>query len=297
MVADGVYAAISTPGTGALGNAGLVDLGDAALVFDTFMSLPPARDLLQAAGRLIGKPVKFVFNSHYNYDHLFGNQVFSDATIMSTQGTRDLIATRGVAILEEIRAHPEYVEEVAAQLTQATDERVRRSLEMDLNDTRALEASLPELELRLSSITFDHRLTIHGAMRDVELLTLGGGHTDSDGFMLIPDVKVAFLGDLLFNKAHPSLWRDRADGWIDILAQIERMDITAVVPGHGPLGTLADVSALRQYWEELRAFAESLTQRGASAEDIAAIPIPGRFDGWEWPENYTGMLTKLARHD
>src|SRR5579875_2697861 len=182
-VADGVYAAISTPGTGTLGNAGIVDLGDATLVFDTFMSLSPARELLRAAERLIDKPVRYVVNSHYNADHINGNQVFPDAVIISSQGTRDLIATRGMKIMEEMRAHPEYPDEIAAQLAQAQDERTRRSLEIDLADTRALAASLPELELRLPSITFDDRLVVHGLHRTVELLTFGAGHTDSDGFM------------------------------------------------------------------------------------------------------------------
>lgn len=36
QVADGAYAAIITPGTGAWGNAGIIDLGDRNVVFDTF---------------------------------------------------------------------------------------------------------------------------------------------------------------------------------------------------------------------------------------------------------------------
>ena len=43
-VANGVYAAVVTPGVGAMGNAGIVDLGDRTLVFDTFLTRAAARD-------------------------------------------------------------------------------------------------------------------------------------------------------------------------------------------------------------------------------------------------------------
>jgi cyclase len=294
-VANGVYAAISLPGTGTLGNAGIVDLGDAALVFDTFMTLQSARDLMVATERLVGKPVKYVVNSHYNADHVNGNQIFADAVVISTPGTRELIATRGFDNLAEMRAHPEYAQDLATELAGTQDERRRRILEIDLGDTRALEACLPDLELRLPSVLFDRRLVIWGSGRHVELQTLGGGHTDSDAFMLVPDAKTAFLGDLLFNEAHPSLWTASPDGWITILGQIEQMDLTTVVPGHGPVGPLATVSVLKRYWEEIRAQAESLMQSGASADDIERIVVPARYADWRWAEGYTQTLQKLAR--
>jgi len=294
-VAEGVYALVCVPGTGAVGNAGIVDLGDAALVFDTFMTLPAARDLLAAAERLVGKPVRYVVNSHYNTDHVNGNQVFADAAVISTAGTRELIATRGFESLAQMRAHPAYVQELASELAQTQDERLRRSLEMDLGDTRALEACLPEIELRLPSIVFDGRLVIWGSRRRIELQTLGGGHTDSDAFMLIPDARAAFLGDLLFHEAHPSLWTASPDGWISILGQIEQMDLTTVVPGHGPVGTLDAVSALKRYWEEMRSYAESLVKSGASADDIAAITVPPLYADWLWTEFYAQTLQKLAK--
>jgi cyclase len=294
-VGEGVYAVISVPGTGSLGNAGIVDLGDAALIFDTFLTLQAARDLLAATERLVGKPVKYVVNSHYNGDHVNGNQVFTDAVVIGTPGTRELIATRGFDNLAEMRAHPEYVQELATQLAQTQDERLCRSLEIDLGDTRTLETCLPVLELRLPSVLFDRRLVIWGSGRRIELQTLGGGHTDSDAFMLVPDAKAAFLGDLLFNEAHPSLWTASPDGWITILGQIEQMDLTTVVPGHGPVGTLATVSALKRYWEEMRSQADSLMKSGASADDIARTTVPERYADWLWSDGYSQTLQKLAQ--
>src|SRR5690242_20443520 len=84
-VAEGVYAAITVPGTGAWGNAGIVDLGDATLVVDTFLTPAAARDLRSAAEALTGHRVAYVVNTHYHMDHIHGNQVFTDALVIVTE--------------------------------------------------------------------------------------------------------------------------------------------------------------------------------------------------------------------
>jgi Metallo-beta-lactamase superfamily len=66
---EGIYAAVVIGGTGAQGNAGIVDLGDRTLVFDTFLVPPAAEDLRDAAHSLTGRPVDWVINSHEHFDH------------------------------------------------------------------------------------------------------------------------------------------------------------------------------------------------------------------------------------
>ena len=56
QLAEGVYAAIHIEGGGAIGNAGIVDLGDRTLVFDAFLAPQPAADLRTAAEALTGRP-------------------------------------------------------------------------------------------------------------------------------------------------------------------------------------------------------------------------------------------------
>ncbi|MCK9910301.1 MBL fold metallo-hydrolase, partial [Microbacteriaceae bacterium K1510] len=88
QVAEGLYAAIAVPGTGSLGNAGIVDLGDATLIVDTFGSIQAAEDLRLAAEQLTGRPAAYVFNTHWHGDHTYGNQVFADtARFIATSKT------------------------------------------------------------------------------------------------------------------------------------------------------------------------------------------------------------------
>jgi glyoxylase-like metal-dependent hydrolase (beta-lactamase superfamily II) len=109
QLADGIFAAIVVPGTGAWGNAGIVHLGDATLVFDTFLTPAPARELRAAAEALTDAPVRYVVNSHYHMDHTYGNAEFPNAVVIATATTRDLIAQRGVSLLQRVQAdtHPE----------------------------------------------------------------------------------------------------------------------------------------------------------------------------------------------
>ena len=55
-LSDGIYAAIAVLGGGALCNAGIVDLGDRTVVFDTFNTPLAARELRATAERLTGRP-------------------------------------------------------------------------------------------------------------------------------------------------------------------------------------------------------------------------------------------------
>src|SRR6478672_4220611 len=91
-LADGVYAAIAKDGGYAICNAGIIDLGDATLIFDPFMTPEAAEDLKRSAEELTGHQITYVINSHFHNDHIGGNQVFDKATIISTARTRELIA-------------------------------------------------------------------------------------------------------------------------------------------------------------------------------------------------------------
>lgn len=168
-VADGVWAAVSTPGAGSMSNAGIVDLGDATLVFDTMLTPQAAEDLRAAAERLTGREgVQYVVNSHFHGDHVEGNAVFSDALILATGRTRELIAQRTVAEIEETQRDPAaFAQQLDAEeqrLEEVTDEAKRRQGELDLADWREYQRALPTLRVPLPTVTFDTtNMALHGA--------------------------------------------------------------------------------------------------------------------------------------
>ena len=92
QVADDAWAAIAVPGSGAIGNAGFVRVGDFCVVFDTFASVAAA-DELRVSAEVVA-PVAYAINSHWHADHVSGNTSFDDVAIVATERTRELMEER-----------------------------------------------------------------------------------------------------------------------------------------------------------------------------------------------------------
>jgi cyclase len=297
QLAGGVFAAIAIEGTGSMANAGIVDLGDRTLVFDTFWTPQAARDLRAAAERLTGRPVAYVVNSHRHGDHVYGNQAFPDSDIISTARTRELISAKcGPMIAAAKENSAAYLQSREDQLGKETDPARRQQLTLWLNTERELSAALPTFDLRLPTQTFEQRLVFHGTHRTAEVICYGGGHTEDDAFLYLPGARIAFMGDLLAVKNHAALWDGDPEEWVRILQQVEMLDLAVVVPGHGPVGTPEDLALLRQYISDLLRTASAVVGGGHSAEDAAARPIPAPFDTWSVPEVFARNMRFLHEH-
>ncbi len=260
-VADGVHAAIALPGSGAQGNAAIVDLGDRTLVFDTLLTPQAATALRAAAERLTGRPPTWVVNSHWHADHVLGNQVFApEATIVATRRTRDLMLAHRLA--ERL---PGTLASREQELAGEQDPERRRSIADELAEGRLLMEALPDLRRVHPSLTFEQRLTVHGSDRRAELLTYGGGH---------PDDRVALMGDLLLVRSHPLF--AHGDPWAlrRALERVRELDLDRLVPGHGPVGSVDDLDLLLRYLSTVEEMARSDGERALEA------PVPSPFDGW-----------------
>jgi glyoxylase-like metal-dependent hydrolase (beta-lactamase superfamily II) len=278
MVADGVYAAIVKRGTGAWGNAGIVDLGKITVVFDTFFTPDAAHSLRSAAEEITGCSPTYVINSHWHEDHVFGNQVFDDAIIIATNTTAELMHGQLDQTIEEERASPSHID--PATIQQEHDPRLRRELEVLAGDYQAASNALPTLRLRLPDITFEKRLTIHGQQRSAELITLGGGHTPSDMFLYLPDLATALTGDLVQVAFHPSMNTGNLATWITILDHLTTLHLQHIIPGHGNAGTGEHVEIMRQYLYDLQHIVSQGREQGLTEAQIIDSTEPEKYTSW-----------------
>jgi glyoxylase-like metal-dependent hydrolase (beta-lactamase superfamily II) len=290
QAAEGVYAAIITPGAGALGNAAIVDLGDRTLVVDTFLTPQAAGDLRAAAEQLTGHGVAYVVNTHFHADHIGGNQAFAGATIIATERTRELIEGRIALLREQAAEYPQHVRELEESLTREQDPRKRAELEADVGDMREFVDALPTLDPQLPNLLFAERLVLRGSARAVEVLSYGGGHTPSDAFLYLPAEHVAIMGDLCGVQTHMALRFGDAAEWVRILERVEALDIEAVIPGHGPVGSRADLAAMRQYLADLQRLADEAVAEGLAPEQATTIAMPEQYQPWGF---YSGFWTNV----
>jgi len=284
QIAEGVYAAIAVAGGGARSNAGIIDLGDHTLIFDTFLTPTAAEDLRASAEHLTGRPATYVINSHAHSDHWCGNQVFaSHAPIIATHQTREMIPMM-MEYMKQLKEDPselkKELQEDEGRLETETDARRRKALEASIGRGCHVLASLPALEFRLPNQTFEGQLVFYGAQRRAELLTEGKGHTDSDAYLVLPEERIMFMGDLGFFQTQPYMAFCDPEAWMVQHESMRQSNIETFVPGHGPLGTKADIALQGEYITALEEMVAQVIQEGGSVEEALQRPLPAQFDGW-----------------
>ena len=72
-------------------------------------------------------------------------------------------------------------------------------------------------KLRPPTRTFDQQLTLDAGGRTVELIEVGPAHTLGDTFVWVPDVRVLFAADIVFNGVTPIMWAGPVEGWLTAL--------------------------------------------------------------------------------
>ncbi|NHM31936.1 MBL fold metallo-hydrolase [Neobacillus terrae] len=294
-VTEGVYAAISVPGTGSVGNAAIIDLGDKTLVVDTFTTIKAAEDLHEAAIRLTGKPVSYVINTHWHSDHTSGNQVFTPkAEILSTSTTRNIMANFGKNRLEQQLKNPEPIykamEEIKEKIKKEKDEKLKKEMEWENASDREYMQFLPQMVYTLPTITFEQKMSIHGSDRTVQLITYGGGHTQSDTFVYFPEEKLAVMGDLVLSKHHPVMIDGNPQEWINILGRVELLDIETIVPGHGKVCSMKELHEVKGYINDIMELVSEAVEKKKSIDDIF---IPQTYQDWSFTTYFRSNLKKV----
>ena len=291
---EGVYAAIAKPGQGAWSNAGVVDLGDELLVFDSFGTPSAALELKKLTELIMGKKVRYIINSHYHGDHVFGNQVFEDATIISTSLTRKWFIEKNTidSVEKEIEEMKKYLYNLSDQIEITIDNIIKASLINQFEEMSKVLEELPQLKMVLPTVIFEKHLVIQGSKRTVELHCLGGGHSPSDTFLYIPDEKIAFMGDIMTEDLHLPIYNPKE--FLTILENVKLMDIEVVVPGHGKVGTQALGDILMNYLSFLIRMVKDAQQNNRSFNDfISEFVTPIEYANWKGVNGITRNLSTV----
>ena len=208
---------------------GIVLGGRDVLVIDTRSAPAHAREIEGALRELTRDPVSVVLNTHWHWDHTFGNQQFRPAPIWGHERVVDRLRTKGAATIDRIAAaRPELAE------------------------------ALREVEIDPPDLTFADGATIEVGARMVEISHVGRGHTDNDVVAFVPDAAVLFAGDLLENDATPSFGDSYPLEWPATVSNLLPMATGAVVPGHGSVSDLAFVQRQLAELESLAALARRI---------------------------------------
>jgi glyoxylase-like metal-dependent hydrolase (beta-lactamase superfamily II) len=242
---------------GAGGNiAASVGEDGTVLVDDEFAPLAPKINAALKALGITDKPVRFILNTHYHFDHTGGNLPFANdgATVISQENVRTRLKSGGQAG----------------------------------NGGSVKFDSKPSENGALPVITFEHDVTVHLNGEDIRALHYPAGHTDGDAIIFFPQANVVHMGDDYVRYGFPFIDVDAGgsvDGMIaaceDVIKKLPA-DVK-VIPGHGDLSNL----------DEMREFVRMLKETSAAVR--AALKAKKTLDQMKkehvlaaWSERYSG---------
>lgn len=202
------------------------------------------------------KPARLILvDTHYHSDHVFGNSVLGDegAAIISHEKCRRKMINQSTRLLSNYRAR---------------DSRLTKLLE--------------KVRITYPTITYRDNLKVHLDQIEAEIVHPDmRAHTDGDSMVYVPEDRVLFSGDVLWVGYHPNLEDADIKGQIKALKQILRLRPRKIVPGHGPVGRIADVRRFIRYLEELdQNLHEALADKLPLAQTTTRS-IPKWSDGWK----------------
>ena len=288
-LAPGVHAAVSDITGGAVGNAAIIDTGEKTLVIDAFITAQAARELRGEVTRLTGRSACLLVNTHWHSDHTRGNQEFAGIPIVSTARTVELMIADAPADLTAYEAELDRHLAALRQKLESDDAAERRLAQRRIFGVEQLKVAAPGFRLTVPDILFEERLVIEGARR-VELLTYGGGHTDSDVFAWLPEDRIVIAGDLCWNRIHPRTHDGHPGAWADILDRMAALRPQQIHPGHGRPGGPEMPEELAPYFRTVAGYVEA-ARAGA---DTAALANPPGSEDWDGPERMRSGVAALA---
>jgi len=241
-VSDGIYMLM-----GQGGNIGVSAGDDGVIMIDD--QFAPLTDKIKAAIAIISdKPIRFVINTHWHFDHTGGNEN---------------LGKKGTVIVAHYN--------------------VRERMTKD-NFITAFNKHVPAApKVALPVITFNDTMAFHLNGLEIEVVHQNNAHTDGDSIVFFKSANVIHTGDIFFNGLYPFIDASSKGSVNGMIRTVEHVlsiadDETIIIPGHGPLG---DKKALEKFHDMLvtvRDRMQKLTDQGKTLEEIIAIKPNADFD-------------------
>jgi len=231
---------------GAGGNIG-VSVGDDGIVVVDDQFAPLAEKIQAALKGITDKPVRFVINTHWHFDHVGGNAYFQkQGPVLAHENIRERMA-KGATLLGN----------------------VVKPAEKDA----------------LPIITFNDTASVHLNGEEIRAVHFPKGHTDGDSVVFFTKSNVVHMGDDFVTYGFPFIDIESGGGVRGMIAACEKVIATLapdvkVIPGHGPLSTVADLKPFVAMLKDATARIEKGIREGKSAEQLKRDKVLAGYESW-----------------
>ena len=240
-LADGVYFAIGTGAMTVMSNSLVLVNDDHVMLVDTSVTPAAARGLVAGIETLTDKPIKYVFNTHYHFDHAHGNQIFGDDVeiighdFVRTMLSSDVLTQRTHRSFTE--GIPDQLDQVRARISEASNAEDREELAAALRIQEAHWEALQETKPTPPNVTYSDTMRLVKGGREVQLHFPGPGHTGGDTLVFLPEERIVFTGDFFVGRpgghSLPYMGDGYVEEWPASLDGLKALEFDTIVPGHG----------------------------------------------------------------
>jgi cyclase len=256
-VADGIFAYVQPDGSWWINNTGFIRGERTVLSIDTCSTERRTRAYLDTVVDIAGEVPRALVNTHHHGDHTNGNCLLPFATVIGHTRCRDEMLRSGVLRPDGIWEPVEW---------------------------GALQSAPP-------FVTFEQRLDVYVDDLKIELIHLTtAAHTTNDVVAWIPEHRVLFSGDLVFNGGTPFVVMGSVSGSLEALDMVMELEPEVIVPGHGAPGGIEIVDACGSYLRWLQLRAEEASAAGLTPLEAARQLDLGAFAELLDPERLAGNL-------
>lgn len=275
-VAEGVYFAHARPQTVINCNAAIFVRSKDVVVVDAHSKPSAAASIIRQIRREVtSKPVRYVINTHFHWDHTQGNYTYattgSQVDFIATSTTKQLMEKYAIERMKASRdSVPAEIEAMRKRAEKAASAAEKAFCAEQIRQLEAYQADIKDYHLVLPTITFDESYLLADPAFDLHLDFHGRSHTAGDIFVYCPARRAMATGDAshgwlpTITDAYPRLW----PGTIDKVAAI---DFKYAMGGHGPWQSDRIVmTCQRNYIEELTEKVEAGKKAGLTVKEMQA---------------------------
>ena len=194
-VTENIY--VFTSEAYAQATAGAIITSEGTVVIDTLPFPRETREMLDFLRAESKRGIRYVINTHHHADHVYGNFLFEQADIISSERCREVM---------------------------------RKSGEKNLAEAKQQTPELAEVKLRLPNLTFPEKMSFHLGDKVMRLMPLPGHTPDGIGIYVEGD-KILFAGDAVMPLPY-IFWGDRVV-LQETLRALKEMNLENIVQGHG----------------------------------------------------------------